>query len=224
MAITRNPRGGFVRLGRTEQTVSWSPMISATLPSWLTAPVGTYAGQTATSATAPANGKISSAAAGGAMRLLGPQIIPNQYREIEFTLYGLRFDTNAGFNFRLEIGGTSQDRGVQIRQDNGAVDTETYAKIRGITSAGVFTDHDTWYQHQKPFGGSQKPRNLTFIWRPLDKEAIVLEDDQVMAYTDLSADNVNNTAAVSPIATMEVTDGGSHWFLFNRVDLTLRHN
>jgi len=219
----RDAAGNLLRLGRVEQAVSWVPMISATLPSWLTAPVGTYAGQTATSSTAPANGKITSAAPGGAMRLLGPQFIPDRYAEVEFAIYGLKFDTSAGWNFRYELGETGQDRGVQLRHDDSGTN-ESYAVLRGITSAGVYTDHATYYQHQKPNGVSQSPRNISLLWRPNEAEVFVLEDDQVMAYADVSGDAINKTSAARPVCTMEVTDAGTHWFAFNRVDLILRHN
>lgn len=231
MSVHRSPDGKIVRIGRVEQRKSWSAAFETALPPWLAVQVGAaVAFAPASSSTESANARFAAASAGGAIRFWagGPgtpigDIIPVNYDEIEFSLYGLRFDTTAGWNVNIGIGNTTNDRGVMLIHDDSGT-TESTAFFRGYAAAPNFIDTPTPYQIQKP-NGSQKPRNISLIWRPQRNEAFILEDDQVMAYVDgLPTPGASMAWGHKAMVTFTATDGGTHNIKVNRVDIALRHN
>lgn len=223
MTLHRTPNGGFVPLGRVEQRVAFSPAFTSALPSWLAAQTGTATVRTANYGSAPAHIEVAAAAAGGAYRLwCTNEIIPSQYEELEATLHGLRFDSDAGWYVLAGFGGTANDRGVILYHGDSGT-TESTAVIREYVDASTARDTATGYQLQKPYGGSRRPRNITLLWRTRAREFFVLEDDQVMAKAPVSAD-VSTGTPVRFMFTVGATDGGTHYMRTGGVEVALRHN
>jgi hypothetical protein len=219
----RDPRGTLVPLGSFEHRFSYSPAFGDALPTWLAVQAGTGTATNASSGSSAANYSVASAATAnaGARLWVTQDIRPSQYDEIIFTLQGLKFSVDNGFDIRIEIGATAQDKGISLRQDNNAGPNDTTATLRAHTGAGVFVDHTTHYVIQRLNGGSRKPRNLTLRWRPKIGEVLVLEDDQVMVVQSIGTE-ADAISACRPMVTLTTKDATARSFSFARLEVALR--
>lgn len=219
MTFKRDAAGKLVRLGRVEQRATWNVAFGAgALPAWMTINLGTATYGVPSGSTEPV--ALAIASASNNVRLLGPQIYASQYEELEFTVKGLRFSANNGWRGLIGFGETSNDRGAMVIHENSASDST--AIVRGYLSSSSFDDHTTPFQLQKLNGGSQRPRNVSVIWRPRTGDVAILEDDQVV--TTCVVAGVPTATAVRPLLACLATDATAKTLKFNTIELALRHN
>lgn len=228
-SLQRDPTGRIIPAGRVGHAAVWDPAFIqsanlTTLPDWVTVPNGTWVQQNMVAATNPPQIKLTTTAAvDGAARLtIQPQIIPTNYEEIVFWADGLKFDADDTFDFRWEIGGTSQDRGIDYRQNSGQIGGRFRTHI---TNSTTFVDRPRAPYFSKSDGAGRKPTNFALRWRPHKREAYICMDDQVVAAMRYDAAEMPAlTTAVSALFTLNTKTATARTVIFNRIGLTLFHN
>lgn len=229
-SLVRDPAGKFVPLGRVEQPAHWSPMFDATPPSWVTTTVGTTTVQTATSSTNPPRVRAETGATinSAARMRFSPIITLSQVEEIEFTLHGLMFSHDNGFDFRFEIGVDGQNAGVDYRQSNAEiVDGNTRGRFRTHAAGSAnqnYVDRERAVYFGKPNGNGRRPQNFTLLLRPFKHEAYVLAGDQVMAAMKYDAAEVPTNVGVYCQFTLNTVVAEARAVMFAAATVKLRHN
>lgn len=229
-SLVRDPAGKFVPLGRTEHVSEWSPMFDTTVPAWISTLVGTATAQSATSSTNPPRVKAETAATidAAARQRFSPAISVSQVEEIEFTLHGLIFSDDNGFDFRFEIGVDGQNAGIDYRQSNAEiVDGNTRGRFRTHapgTANQFFVDRERAVYFGKPNGNGRRPQNFTLLWRPFVREAFVLMGDQVMAAMKYDASEVATNTGVYCQFTLNTKVAAVRSVSWQKATVKLRYN
>lgn len=221
MTFVRDMDGKIVPRGRVSKRL-YEPFIpGGALPSWLAAQAGTATFQSVSSSVDVSGATITTAASSGSGARLWTtfDIATPMYKEIIFSLYGLRFGNDDGFDVWYQISQTSNDRGVSFMHNNAAGDGGAFIRAH---NAGVNTDHTTGYNLKKTNGGSRKPRNITMRFRPNAGEVALMEDDQIMANAKIAGEFA--TTAVRPMVTLTSREAVAHSFTFAAAELILIHN
>lgn len=172
--------GQPLRTGKVTRTLT-ADFLTGALPSWLVASVGTITFDP----VASTQGRVVCTPTGANLAAgikTSFTLSAAQWTEIAWTVEGLRFSEDGGFNCAIAV--VSSNGGVVFRHNSG----ETRARLDVRNSAGTYTAPLDWYDGYRVHGQGNGPqsRNLTLAWQVARKRVVMLADDQVIGESDVS--------------------------------------
>jgi hypothetical protein len=199
--ILYRPDGTRVRAGRSFRTLEFHPLVTNTLPSWLTSS-GTVALTTA--ATSPGTVTLTSAS-GTEAKLTGPTLNVPSFRELLIELEGLSVNDSSGFTVTLGLSGTNQ--GVQYQEVQGSP-----GYIRQVLASSV----DTTINFQA-FPLTGRRCNLSLMWQPNNQVAAVFINNELIAEVPTTSAAASGT--IAPTLTL-LAPSTSRTLTFSQIRIT----